>query len=127
MAEKREFKVHDHVIIPSRYGSGGRVGRVVRTTKTQAIVQFEGSRAEVRYRLDSGYAVGRDRSPMVRPDYIRHVTDKDRQDIAWDNLKGLAGRLDKIAEEYGRKDAVLQLQIMADKFIAHINETEDQK
>ena len=123
MAEKREFKTHDHVIIPSRYGGGGRMGRVVRTTKTQAIVQFEGSSAEVRYRLDSGYAVGRDRSSMIRPDYIRHVTDKDRQDIAWDKLRGLAGRLDKIAEEHGRKDAVLQLQIMADKFIAHINDT----
>lgn len=128
MAEKREFKVHDRVIIPARYSTGGRTGRVVRLTKTQVLVQFEGSSDEVRYRKDDGYAIGsQGHSPLYSQNRIRHLTDKDLQDIAWDRLNGLAGRLNKIAEDYSRKDAVLQLQIEADKFLAHINETEDQK
>lgn len=126
MAEEREFKVHDRVALnhSAHYGMT-RIGSVVRLTKTQVIVQFPGVRVESRYRRDDGYEVGS--SSQWGRARIRHATDKDFQDIAWQNLKSLAGRLDKIAEEHGRKDAVLQLQIMADKFITHINETEDQK
>lgn len=122
----REFKVHDRV---STYSAGygvPRIGTVTRLTKTQAIVQFPGLKGEYRYRREDGYEVGAGKK-IWGATSIRHATDKDHQDIAWQNLKSLAGRLDKIAEEHGRKDAALQLQIMADKLIAHINETEDQK
>ena len=126
MREKREFKVHDRVVA-DRAGYGVKsIGTVIRLTKTQVIAQFPGVKGESRYRRDNGYEVGAGRK-VWGASFLRHATDQDYQDIAWSNLKSLAGRLDKIAEEYGRKDAALQLQIMADKFIAHINETEDQK
>ena len=126
MQEQREFEVHDRVTLNhSTYYGAPRIGTVVRLTKTQVIVQFPGVRVESRYRRDDGYEVGS--SSQWGRARIRHITDQDLQDVAWENLKSLAGRLDKIAQEHGRKDAALQLQIMTDKFITHINKTEDQK
>ena len=122
--EKREFKVHDRVI-SDRAGYGTKtIGTVTRLTKTQVIVRFPSNKVESRFNRETGRSIGTSTWSTV---YLSHATDKDYQDIAWQNLKSLAGRLDKIAQEHGRKDAVLQLQVMADKFIAHINETEDQK
>lgn len=122
MLEKREFKVHDRVTADRGSYVIRRIGTVTRLTKTQVIVQFPGIRVESRFNRETGRSIGTDTWNTV---YLSHVTDQDYQDIAWQDLKSLAGRLDKIADEYGRRDAVLQLQIMADKFISHLDQTKD--
>lgn len=122
MQEKREFKVHDRVTT-RRAGHGTtRIGTVTRLTKTQVIVQYPGVKAESRFNRETGRSIGTDTWSAV---HLSHATDQDYQDVAWQSLKSLAGRLDKIADEYGRRDAVLQLQIMADKFISHQNQIKD--
>lgn len=122
MLEKREFKVHDRVTADRGSYVVRRIGTVTRLTKTQVIVQFPGIRVESRFNRETGRSIGTDTWNTV---YLSHVTDQDYQDLTWQNLKSLAGRLDKIADEYGRRDAVLQLQIMADKFISHQDQTKD--
>ena len=122
MLEKREFKVHDRVTADRGSYGVRRIGTVARLTKTQVIVQFPDIKVESRFNRETGRSIGTSTWNTV---YLSHVTDQDYQDIAWQNLKSLAGRLDKIADEYGRKDAVLQLQIMADKFISHLSQTKD--
>lgn len=122
MREQREFKVHD-LVAKRSYGGDTKIGNVFRMTKTMVMVQFPGARTEARYRHDGRSVGGSEWSTH----FIDHATDQDFQDVAWQDLKNLAGRLDKIAEQYGRKDAALQLQIHTSKLIAHLTDAEDQK